>query len=348
MRRFTFLLLLAVWAAAACGTSTVPETAAVADGGRVDARAPAPPDPDAGDPPTITGPTLLSETGLYTDLAARTLAPDLFAFAPRYEFWADAAKKSRWLYLPPGTKIDTSRLDHFTFPVGTKAFKEFRYNDKLVETRLLMKVRAGNGNRSWWQAAYVWKEDGSDAVASPAGVRGALGTTHDVPSQVDCANCHGDVSDVLIGVSAIQLSGPAGNPLAILDAAGRLSVTPPASIEVPGTGGVKDALAYLHANCGHCHNNEAVRLNTQTKMRLRLLVGQAPEDTGAYTTTVGTVMKHTLPSGVTNVLVKGVPEQSGLWLRMGLRDFYGMPPAGTQLVDDAGRETVRQWIAGLQ
>jgi hypothetical protein len=192
----------------------------------------------------------------------------------------------------------------------------------------------------------VWKTDGSDAVATPAGVIGALGTTHNVPSQADCANCHGDVSDVLIGVSALQLSDPASNPLAALNVAGWLSTVPPASIEVPGSGVVKDALAYLHANCGHCHNTEAIRLNDQTKLRLRLTLDQkTPEETGAYTTTVGTVMKHTLPNNVTSIVVKGAPDQSGLWLRMGLRDFYGMPPAGTQEVDVAGREVIRQWIA---
>ena len=293
---------------------------------------------------SITGPALLSQTGLYSDFAARTVAADLFAFAPRYEFWADGAQKSRWLYLPPGTTIDTSRVDHWIFPVGTKAFKEFRYGGKVVETRLLMKVREGTGNSVWWEAAYVWKADGSDAVATLPGATGALGTTHDVPSQIDCNNCHGDVSDVLIGVSAIQLSEPTTSPLAALNAAGRLSTAPPAGIDVPGTGNVKEALGYLHANCGHCHNDDARKLSTQSRMRLRLLVGQTPEQTGAYTTTIGTVMRHTLDGGITNVVVKGDPDRSGLWLRMGQRGFYGMPPAGTQLVDDAGVDTVRQWI----
>jgi hypothetical protein len=348
------LALCAAWAAAACsaepaaGATVVPD--AGAEDGAVVGHPPPPPfDDDAGDLPPVTGPTLLSEAGLYADLASRTVAADLFAFAPRYEFWADGASKSRWLYLPPGSKIDTSRIDHFTFPVGTKVFKEFRYEGVLVETRLLMKVREGTGNKSWWQAAYVWKADGSDAVATPAGLKAALGTTHDVPSQIDCHNCHGDVSDVLIGVSAIQLSAPANSTLAALDAAGRLSTTPPSDIEVPGTGVVKDALAYLHANCGHCHNGEAVRLNTQSRMRLRLLVAQkTPEETGAYTTTVGTVMKHTLANGVTDVIVKGDPARSGLWLRMQARDLYAMPPAGTQVVDPVGLETTRQWIAGWQ
>ena len=329
--------------ASACSSSEspalVPADAAV--DAPVDRRRPDdPPEVDA----SIVGPALLSETGLYSDFARRTVAADLFSYAPRYEFWADSAQKSRWLYLPPGTKIDTSAIDHWVFPVGTKAFKEFRIDGKPIETRLLMKVREGQGNAVWWQASYLWRADGSDAVATPAGAKGALGTTHDVPAQLDCRNCHGDVRDVLVGVSAIQLSDPTTNPLAALSAAARLSDAPPANIDVPGTGNVKDALGYLHANCGHCHNSEALRLNTQSKMRLRLLVGQAPEQTGAYTTLVGTVMRHEMEGGVTDVLVRGEPDRSGLWLRMGRRDYYGMPPAGTKLVDEGGVDTIRQWI----
>jgi hypothetical protein len=330
--------------ASACGTADSPVTAApdAAADAPVERVAHPPVDDDADAP--VTGPSLLSETGLYADFASRTVAAELFPFAPRYEFWADGAEKSRWLYLPPGTQIDTARIDHWVFPVGTKAFKEFRYGGKPVETRLLMKVREGRGNGVWWEAAYVWRDDGSDAVATLAGVVGALGTEHKVPSQIDCRNCHGDVSDVLIGVSAIQLSDPSTQTLAALDAAGKLSTSPPANIDVPGTGVVKDSLAYLHANCGHCHNSEAVRLATQSKMRLRLLVGQPLEQTGAFTTTVGTVMKHTLGGGVTDVVVKGDPDRSGLALRLGRRDLYGMPPAGTQQVDDAGVALIRQWI----
>ena len=354
MRRSAFIFGAALsFAGAIFGAACSSSPAVVADRSALDAEADAAPDrkrpvdPDPEDA-SVSGPAILSQTGLYSDFAARTVAAELFAYAPRYEFWADGAQKSRWLYLPPGTKIDTSRIDHWVFPVGTKAFKELRYEGKPIETRLLMKVREGQGNGVWWEAAYVWKEDGSDAVATLGGVVDALGTTHDVPNQTDCKNCHGDVSDVLIGVSAIQLSDPTTSPLTALNAAGRLSNAPPAGVDVPGTGNVKEALGYLHANCGHCHNSQAVKLNTQSKLRLRLFVGQTVEQTSAYTTTVGTVMRHELDGGITDVVVKGDPDRSGLWLRMNQRGYYGMPPAGTQYVDDAGAATVRQWITEWQ
>ena len=120
-------LLAGLLGAAACGSSdqASAQADADADGGAEDVRPdrrPPPDDPDADVDASIVGPALLSETGLYSDFASRTVASGLFAFSPRFEFWADGAQKSRWLSLPPGTKIDTSRVDHWVFPVGTKAF----------------------------------------------------------------------------------------------------------------------------------------------------------------------------------------------------------------------------------
>lgn len=327
--------------------------------------------------PPVSGPSRLSETGLYSDFAKRTVSDGLIAYAPRHSFWADGAEKSRWLYLPPGTTIDTSKMDHWVFPVGTKVWKEFRVGEKLVETRLMMKVRE-DAPAGWWMAAYVWNEDGSDAVSAPKGVENALGTGHLVPTHAECHNCHQGMRDVLISVSAIQLShtgegytydggaadaasdagssdasdasaGPSrASVLRSLADAGLLSHPPPTDFEIPGAGAIKDALAYLHVNCGSCHNDESLRLNTQTRMRLRLLVDQTtPEQTGAYTTTIGTVMRHPLP-GSTDVLVPGRVEESGIWVRMARRDNFAMPPAGTQRVDDAGVEMIRRWIAALK
>jgi hypothetical protein len=152
-------------------------------------------------------PMLLSQTGLYGDFATRTLANGIVPYEPRYPLWSDGAAKTRLLFLPPGTQIDTADMDNWVFPVGTKVWKEFRQDGVLVETRLVYRVGAG----AWWLSAYVWRADGTDADASAFGVRNALGTTHDVPPQLACLSCHMGVRDTVIGVSALELSGLA-NP----------------------------------------------------------------------------------------------------------------------------------------
>ena len=95
--------MAAALVAAACSSAS-PEGAVGGADASIDAavdRQRPEPDPDPVDA-SVTGPALLSQTGLYADFAARTVAADLFTYAPRYEFWADGAEKSRWLYLPPG------------------------------------------------------------------------------------------------------------------------------------------------------------------------------------------------------------------------------------------------------
>ncbi len=317
------------------------------DGAAVDSAVPPSPPRDAG---IVTGPRLLSETGLYSDFAARTLAPGVVPFTVRYPLWSDGSEKSRYLLLPAGTRIDTGTMDDWAFPVGTKAWKEFRISGKLVETRLLWKRRQEEGERSWWMVSYVWRADGSDAEAAPDGVKDVAGTSHDVPSQLGCQTCHTDVRDALVGVSAMQLSTPTNDgPLRRLAAEGRLSAPPPRDFQAPGTGIVQEALGYMHGNCGHCHNERAVRLATQSDMRLRLLVSEtSPEQTQIHRTTVGVKMKHIFPPDIDTAVVPGAPEKSELWVRMNLRDTSAMPPLGTEKVDPAGSEAVRGWILGLR
>lgn len=344
MRRHELLLLFAV---SACSPSTdgTNDPDASVDAG-VDRRAPS---PDADVP--VDGPKLLSETGLYSDFAARVVAPGIMPFAPRYPFWSDGAEKRRFLYLPPGTKIDTSSMDEWTFPIGTKVWKEFLVDGKLVETRLLWKQ--ADGITGWWMAAYVWRADGSDAESMPDGLRNALGTTHDVPSHDECRNCHQDTSDVLAGVGAVQLSSASGNgTLTELANAGWLTAAG-TEYQPPGPPEAQAALGYLHGNCGNCHNGRGRTLAQQTPLRLQLRVTDVAVDaTNAFTTTIGKKVKHVIAPDIDQIITPGNPDRSVLWLRMSIRDPKApvgesvMPPYSTKIVDPSA-SVVRDWIAGL-
>src|SRR5205814_165387 len=133
-----------------CGTgpdSTV-NTSAADGSAAVDAGRPADAKP-VWDMTPVPGPLRLSESGLYSDFASRTLAPRVIEYTPRYELWSDGATKRRFLLLPAGAKIDTSDMDNWAFPVGTKLWKEFRRDGFLVETRLLQKVYDNPGG--WYE-----------------------------------------------------------------------------------------------------------------------------------------------------------------------------------------------------
>lgn len=335
---------------AACGTSGV---APAADAGAEASAADAPADrrarPDGPSLPPVTGPERLSQAGLYSDFAARTLAPEVTPFTVRDPFWSDGADKSRFVLLPPGTKVDTSDMDVWMFPVGTKFFKELRVGGKLIETRMLWKQQADVGTDGWWMAAYVWRDDGSDADVALEGVKNAKGTTHDVPPQEECLKCHMDMGDVGIGFSAHQLSSspPGTGTLGKLIAAGRLTNPPPAELAVPGTGVVQQTLAYVHANCGHCHNGRQQVLANQSPIRLNLRASDTtPERTQLSTTTIGVKMKHVLPGDIDTAVVPKDPDKSGLWVRAQRRDHWAMPPFASKQVDPASG-VVRDWILQL-
>jgi len=188
------------------------------------------------------------ECTYYYDSAAsftsRTPSSDLYPFDPGFHLWSDGAEKVRYLYLPPNTQIDTSNMDEWTFPIGTRVFKEFRVPDEanpagppaLVETRMLYKLPNGQ----WSRTVYVWsanratRYDGSSGLVTPANVRAPNGngtfspdpgavaagvvvpgatldgmtTTYEIPAPDQCRFCHQGRPDDVLGVEAVGLSTP--------------------------------------------------------------------------------------------------------------------------------------------
>lgn len=298
--------------------------------------------------PRLDGPEKLSQTGLYADRPGGAIAPGLFAFEPAWQLWSDGAEKARWLSLPPGGKIDTSDLGRWRFPVGTRLWKEFRKGELRLETRYLEKRAEGDGG--WFQMAYVWTDDGSDAIAAPGGRRDVRGTGHDVPSTEDCVLCHDMVLTPVLGVDAIQLARGPDGPLQRLAAADLLGPPPAAEPVVPGDGAVRDALGYLHGNCGFCHNDDSAFRAGTRRMLLRLRPTDArPEDTDAYLTTIDVEMQHVMPVGIHLGVVPGDPEASQLYARMKTRErWWQMPPLATEVPDEAALRTIAEWIRGLR
>lgn len=296
----------------------------------------------------------LRDTGLYADITQGVLAPGVRAYRPAFELWSDSAAKERYILLPEGAVIDTSDMDFWRYPEGTKLWKHFTRDGVRIETRLLEKT----GPESWLMMAYLWTADGRDAVAVPDGVDNALGTEHDVPETDECEKCHLRMPDAVIGVSAILLDHDLGHDLggvtlAALVEQGRLSNQPEAPPDaagryfpLPGDDTAKAALGYLHANCGNCHNS---RSSVMDKVLIDLHLGTAGlasvEETTIYRTGVGVLPDLEHGAGITALIVPGSPEASAVHLRMTSREEdLGMPPLGSELIDDTGVAAVAAWI----
>src|SRR5262249_49549810 len=160
--------------------------------------------------------------------------------------------KRRWIYLPPGTTIDTSDIDHWQFPMGTKFWKEFTRDGIRVETRYIVKVGPGTQTKDWFFVSYEWNATQDDTHQVIFGEQNANGTQHDIPSRMDCKTCHEALAPArILGFQAIQLDG--ATPLSLDQAAsmGWLSDPPSGSsphFPIPGNAQEKAALGYLHAN----------------------------------------------------------------------------------------------------
>lgn len=302
-------------------------------------------------------PLHLVDTGLY-EADGSSLHRDVLPFSPQYPLWSDGAGKRRWIRLPPGGAIDASNPDGWVFPPGTRLWKEFSLG-RPIETRYI--ERSADG--SWRYAAYVWNEDGRDAVLAPAEGIAALaapGGRYAIPAEDDCRACHEGAAVPVLGFSALQLSSDR-DPLAAHAGAvtgrepdlkalverGLVRNLPPALLETPPriaapTAVARAALGYLHGNCAHCHNSTGPL--APLDLTLAQGVGAAPD-------VLDSLIGHasgfrTAPLDLrAQRIVPGQPDRSVLVQRMRSRNpIAQMPPLGTRLADDEGLALVEQWI----
>jgi hypothetical protein len=305
-------------------------------------------------PLLMTPPASLDLTGLYASANSlpTEIAPYVYPYTPRYPLWSDGATKTRWIYLPPCTKIDTSDMDHWEFPVGTRFWKEFRVGDSgtLVETRFIH--RFGPGPDDWLFAAYQWDPTLASPAAGnttyvPGGVNNANGTSHDIPDHYACEGCHEKLPERILGFGAFELTAsPSTLDLAWLSNQHLLTVEAASGFTPPGTSTQADGLGYLHANCGICHNAFFDATPTDPP-RMRLLVGQATlEATDTYTTLVNVPTQNPDFSSYDRI-DPGNHALSEIYLRMSTRGPDQMPPLATEVVDPDGLAAVAAFIDSM-
>jgi hypothetical protein len=304
--------------------------------------------------------TELRCAGLYSDWASKTIAPGIVQYAPGLQLWSDGAIKTRWAQLPAGQKIDTSNMDEWTFPVGTKFWKEFRMPSSdggtvRIETRLIWKQSASG---TWYRTTYRWSNDGeTSATELTAGELDANGAGYEVPSQYECADCHQGRLDNVLGFEAVGLSAPGttGITLADLVEAGVLTAPPAGPLTVPGNAVESAALGWLHVNCGQaCHNGgNGLGGPSGLLMRLDVATLASVQATDTYTTGWNQqAATYTIPTANTTYRLHACDvAESAVYYRASVRDgvngiTFGnqMPTIDTHKVDDAGLAILSAWI----
>jgi hypothetical protein len=323
-----------------------------------DAGVPCP--PDGGIPDGLAAE--LRCTGLYSDWANKVIAPGVTQYTPGVVLWSDGAAKTRWLWLPPGTKIDTTDMDEWVFPVGTKIWKQFAAGSKIIETRLIWK----QPDASWTYAVYRWSNDGLSTYNLVDGETNVNGTTYEVPATWKCTKCHQGRKDVVLGLDLIGtgIRAAQGVTLSSLVAQGLLTKRPPViDVVIPEDVTMKAAaaLGWMHMNCGvTCHNPNPAALGGYSGMRLKLLTSQLFPEAGVAKVVnqdiyamCANVTSRLMPNGHPYLrIAPGDSAQSLIPLVSLAREpdagaFSAMPPLVSHVPDVADVRLIQNWIDAI-
>lgn len=309
--------------------------------------------PPVGDPKP-----LLSELGVFSDLATLTPAPGVVPYDMSTPLWSDGAKKARWMIVPTDAQqqIDVASDGSWTFPVGTVFVKHFELeqadgNKRRLETRFLVHGQ----DQRYYGVTYKWRPDNSDAeLLAPKAVLEKVGEqTWHYPSRSECGRCHNSSTNYVLGPKTAQFnrplhyasSGLTANMVSTLQGLG-LFKTPlmPASLpQMPtlheGTAFAQDrARAYLDANCSGCHRPDGPARGNwdgrfSTPLDMQELVAAIPVEA----------------QGITGakVLAPQSPESSILFKRLLALDGTAMPPLAKSIVDNSAVAVFTAWLAAM-
>jgi hypothetical protein len=297
------------------------------------------------DGPTAALPALLSETGLFPDMGDPSDAhARAIEYAPQYPLWSNGSQKLRHVVLPEGARIDASD-DEWSFPEGTLFFKTFAFEDddasdglRYVETRVLRRLDDG-----WEPAAYLWRDDRSDADLLEGRTATEVPVTYDgeeflhgVPSKRQCRTCHESARVGVLGFTGLQLNDGEQLPrLRELDVF-QADMSEPDAIDSDD----EWLLGYVTGNCVHCHNGWADGANSSFRLDHEVFLDNTLDRE-----------TESSASGIGTRIVPGDAAQSVLYLAFTAQDngtgVEEMPPLGVQLRDAEMAERLRQWIDGL-
>jgi hypothetical protein len=280
---------------------------------------------------------------------------------------------------PAGAPEGPAGSGEWAFPVGTVMIKNFIFDGKLLETRLLMHVddntaaMIGNGT-NWVGYTYMWNEAQTEAVIAPNARTEVMFNTGKqtvawrYPSNSDCITCHSgglgtlgpendqmnrtvngvNQIDTFIGMGLFDTAPkkpyatPTVEPYA--NAALGLSGSPDAGLD-------QQARSYLAANCSICHRADLSNAGLDLRYSLSLfgtgICGKnEPDDIPG------------MPCTPYQILKPGDHANSAMYIRMNIpipasdpteaTDVGHMPPLASFVADPQGAALIGQWIDSIK
>jgi uncharacterized repeat protein (TIGR03806 family) len=327
--------------------------------------------------PTPAFPKLLSQTGLFTNVAAHQVDLALIPYDVNAPLWSDNAKKQRFIALPNDTQIDHMPAHGWNFPDGGALVKTFALDmeagnpasTRRLETRIMLKQGG-----QWAGYTYLWNDAQTDAelapasgvdqtytIKDPAAPGGQRQQTWHYPSRAECLVCHSRAANFVLGLSDLQMNrdfdygsnGSAGRVANQLDTLAHLGVLraekdkplfPKPPEQLPHLVNPADVSQSLDARArSYLHANCA-------HCHIEAGGGNASVDLDFTTPAAKTKMfdqtaqANLLGLADAKLIATGHPEKSILHHRVATRGTGQMPPIGSNLVDTTASKLLEEWI----
>jgi len=308
----------------------------------------------------LSGPTLLSGTGAFTNLTTLTPNSGILPYELNLPFWSDNAQKTRWFSVPNTNLTMTFNPEgNWQFPTGSVWIKHFdletntsTHAARRLETRFIVRYTNGVYGLTYrWMnpptnALLVAEEGFDEPITIDDGGNIRTQVWH-YPGRGQCVSCHTVAGGGALGFDTLQLNrlvtnGVTENQIQRLSEAGYLSA-PVANVNSlralahPTNESVSlewRARSYLEANCSFCHQPGGTvaswdgRVSTPT--RFANLINGTPNDN--------------LGNPANRIIVPGNTNLSLIHARMSTRGAIGMPPLASSLVDTNGAALLARWI----
>ena len=304
-------------------------------------------------------PSVLSETGLFADVAMQRPAAGVEEYKVQAEGWADGASARRFVAVP-GIPLENRggmrSLSSLWIDPGGALVKTLYLGDSPVETQILYNSGTWQGYTYKWDSAgktaSLVPEEGETVALELDAPRGKTQTWR-YPSRSECLTCHSQRSLFGVAFTTSQLNRNNPDGLQQLDQwlkkevlRGSRELEKNRAVKLadpydPTSGTLEErARAYLHVNCAHCHHKTGMGGRSALELEYHLPLAE----TGMIgaTPTVSLLGK---PEA--KLIEPGNAELSELLERMNRRGAGQMPLFGSHEIDEAGVALIRDWINSL-
>jgi len=330
---------------------------------------------------SISFPRSLARTGLFASVKDQAPAAGVVPYSINAELWSDHAAAERWMAVPDRGLVVADASGGWKAPEGSVLARtvslELELGNPKSRRRLETQILHFESG-SWRPYTYAWDEDQADAtlvdaeggsrtlrIKDPGAPGGERVQTYRLHGRSECVLCHNPWVELKTTVYGRQSASPLAFHTAQLNretgpkGASRNQIQAWRGASLLGgpaegdarrmprlanpydrkAGPEARARSYLDVNCAHCHQFGAggsanIVLSASASLGETKAMGALP-------------MQGGFGIDDARIISPGDPEGSVLYYRMAKHGGGRMPRIGSALVDEAGVDLIREWIASL-